>query len=155
MVDKHLLFISDLYLMHNLNINTTNQRQQASCSQIVQDSHHTRVENIQQSPITPSYPTQTNRKTDFLYFKSLNNVSVSIEQYIHSTPVVIIITSASQNSLSHQDVSQLISNNLPQYSSLIPSAHVHILNLSPPSQPIYFTSEQNSVRSDKESLTFE
>jgi hypothetical protein len=38
--------------------------------------------------------------------------------------------------MSNQDIMQLISNNLPQYSSLIQSDRIHQFILNPTSQPI-------------------
>jgi len=50
---------------------------------------------------------------------------ICLEQYITSAPVVIVITSANQFTMSNHDITQLIQLHLPQYAPSIRFDRIH------------------------------
>jgi hypothetical protein len=56
---------------------------------------------------------------------------IPLEQYTHSPPIAIVLMPNNQISMSDQDITQLITSHLPQYSSLIQPNLIHRVNMDP------------------------
>ncbi len=99
-----------------------------------------------------------NRNVIFRFLIIYKIIWIFLEGYVNSIPLVIVITSPNQFPVSNEDITQLISNHLPQYSSCILSDHIHRFHVDPSSHSFVRTPEnlltnQQSMSTSCESYT--
>jgi len=96
---------------------------------------------IPQSSAVMSDASGINRNVIFCFLIIYKIIQILLEGYVNSIPLVIVITSPNQFPVSNEDITQLISNHLPQYSPAIPSNHIHRFHVDPSSHLLVRTLE--------------